>query len=704
MCEPIESVVYAGGGSTVPSECFVPAAPATHFQSPNALFHAPNGTLYVSDHGTRSIFAVETGRTYLISKPPSMGGESQGDSENDSALESPTSSPLANDKTQARFHFQASSPPQRNVPSLAAPQNGEFHVQNPYGLVGLADGSLLVADMRDNTIKRIKNEKVSVFAGSGERGGADGKFDFASFDKPKALCVTPRGDLLVSEVGSHRIRLLIMDYGGIVITVAGQGPKGYREGSAEKALFSHPSGICCSKVDEILSLLTYRPSDAVLEGDTTSTNTARDQNAKSEELREIRVHQQQQAATTALQQQAMATAESVRSVNAESNFDDLIIFVSDTMNHRVRAIYDGFVFSLAGNGEKGMADGPGNLAQFNHPAQICMAHHAILVADTRNDRVRFLDLVTNLVSTVPAMKTTIPSTMPSAVASEAVIAEKGESAMGETFSLHRPNAIHLNAEGELFVSAQLENAAVVLCCTRFVPPQAEPTKSFEATHMYMRPEQDILAEAVSEMRSEVEEDPTTKERRDSVTAQVAEDVQEQMQLLQDVKRASMATPGGHIQKLVERERSRSVDAGIFAFVSEGSHEMSKGLALPKIEEEVEETSTLSRWSPWNLWNRLTRMLSADEGVLIPLPRDDSGLHLHGGREERDYEMAAREGERSKRFVKDSSSLSAEIRDLRVDELPEVGGTDFKRLGTKRRANKRGQGKDSIDELAQQPVQ
>lgn len=622
------------------------------------------------------------------------------DTENESALESPTSSPHANDKIQPRFNFQDNSPPKRDVPSLADPQNGEIHVQNPYGLVGLADGSLLVADMRDNTIKRIKSEKVTVFAGSGERGGCDGKFNFASFDKPKALCVTPRGDLIVSEVGSHRIRLLIMDYGGIVITVAGQGPKGYREGSAEKALFSHPSGICCSKVDEILSLLTYRPSDAVLEGDNATLNAGREQSAKSEELREIRGGQPHQGATTALQQQAMATAEAVKQVNAESNFDDLIIFVSDTMNHRVRAIYDGFVFSLAGNGERGMADGPGNLAQFNHPAQICMAHHAILVADTRNGRIRFLDLVTNLVSTVPGAKTSIPSALPTLGAAEAVNTKEDDNAVSENFSLYRPNAIHLNAEGELFVSARLENAAVVLCCTRFVPPQSEPTKSFEATHMYMRPEQDILVDAMSEKLNDAEEMPATKERRDSVTAQVAEDVQEQMQLLQDVKRASKATPGGHIQKLVERERSRSVDAGIFSFVSEGSHEMSKGLALPKIEEEVEESTTASRWSPWNLWNRLTRMLSADEGVLIP--RDDSGIHLQG-REQRDGEMAAREGERSKRFVKDSSSLSAEIRDLRVDELPEVSGSDFKRLGTKRKANKRGQGKDSIEEFAQQAI-
>lgn len=655
----------------MPSECFVPAAPATHFQSPNALFHAPNGTLYVSDHGTRSIFAVETGRTHLISKPPSMGGESFQSNEYDQDLESPPASPSSGDKTQSRFGSNEGIAVQASS-GLASPRNGEIQVQNPYGLVGLADNSLLVADMRDNTIKRIKGEKVSLFAGCGQRGSSDGRFNLASFDKPKALCITPRGDLLVTEVGSHRIRLLIMDYGGIVITVAGQGPKGYREGSAETALFSHPSGVCCSKVDEILSLLTYRPSDAVVQDDNV-TLRAENEHANFEDLRQVRASQQQ-------------TQESSQATSAENNFDDLIIFVSDTNNHRVRAIYDGFAFSLAGNGERGMADGPGNLAQFNHPAQICMAHHAILVADTKNDCIRFIDLVTNLVSTVPLkVGSAVPPVLTMADASE---------------KMSRPNAMCLNRDGELFVSVNAtdsSSSAVIMCCAHFVPPPAQTklnTNDFEAAHMSLSPNRDSEAiEARGELQLNAERTSISERQIDVAAVDVSEDVQGQMQLLQDVKRASKSSPGGHIQQLVERERSRSVDAGPFAFVSEGSYEMSQGLRLPRIEEEVGEENS-NRWSPWNLWNRLTRMLSADESTLMP--RDDSGLRING-RGQRDDEMRKTEAERNAKMVKESSSLSEEIRDLGIDDLPEVGGSEFKRLGTKRRANKKQQGKDSIEE-------
>lgn len=687
MCEPVEAVVFAGGGTTVPNETFVPAAPATHFQSPNALFHAPNGTLYVSDHGTRSVFAVETRRTYLITKPPSVSGGESFDTDNDHVLESPTPSPRESpSKDDQNAGFPKSSP--RRCISTTSLLD-ENHVQNPYGLVSLADGTMLVADMRDNTIKRINGDKVSVFAGSGERGSSDGKFNMACFDKPKALCVTPRGDLLVSEVGSHRIRLLIMDYGGIVVTVAGQGPKGYREGAAEQSQFSHPSGICCSKVDEILSLLTYRPSDSPPTDDNVPPfNADIARSTTNENEHEVRVIQ------------GASTLQAVRTIKSESNFDDLIIFVSDTNNHRVRAIFDGFVFSLAGNGTRGMADGPGNLAQFNHPAQVCMAHHAILVADTRNDRIRYIDLVTNLVSTVPTTTNRAIQLPPNAfhfTEPEQKMEDRDEK-KEEALVLKRPNALCLNNEGELFVSAQVENAAVIVYCSKFVPPKRDTPisdapeskmRAFEATHMYLRPE------SASPQDDESVESRT--ERRDSVSVQVSEDVQEQIQLLQDVKRASFASPGGHIQNLVERERSRSVDAGVFAFVSEGSQEMRSGLALPKIDEEEDEASFASRWSPWSLWNRLTRLLSADEGTLIP--RDDSGLNIVG-RDQRDEEMRTRDAVRMKKIVKDSSSLSEEIRDLRVDELPEVGGSEFKRLGTKRMKNKKREGKDSIEEASQ----
>jgi sugar lactone lactonase YvrE len=95
--------------------------------------------------------------------------------------------------------------------------------------------------------------------------------------------------------------------------------------------------------------------------------------------------------------------------NAEFSFDrgvssgisvgsDDIVFVSDTLNHRVRAIAtDGTVSTLAGNGQPGFVDGPGNTAEFGvaahpdwgGPTGLTIAPNGTLyTTDTQNNRVR----------------------------------------------------------------------------------------------------------------------------------------------------------------------------------------------------------------------------------------------------------------------------------------------------------------------------
>lgn len=667
MCESIESIPIAGGDggrgvAIVPSECFVPSAMTTYFQAPNAVCCAQNGVLYVSDHGHRSVFAIDAGRTHLVTKKdssssssPQEGGEmasspqhaKQGSLLNsDSSLtgsstaKSSTSTATTQQGTLKEVKLDLPGSPQQKVAATAQPlenssdsasssshntytpanklqkssngarRNTESSIGNPYGVVAIttsneggvaAHTSLLVADMHDNTIKRVncKTGKVNTFAGTGSRGSMDGKFHFASFDKPKSLCVTPRGDVLVTEVGSHRIRLLIMDYGGIVVTVAGTGAKGYKEGSAEQALFSHPSGICCARIDDSLALLTYRPSESM-------------------QIHEMKVNMAE-IEIDAKQEMLPSHQESsfMNEDPNQGNFDDMIVFVSDTMNHRVRAIHDGFTFSVAGNGEPGLADGPANLAQFDHPANICMVGHAIVVADTRNDHIRVVNLITNLVSTVSG-GTQLPRPISSSIEQEST-----------PLRVRRPNAMCLNDNGDLFVTARLETHAEIHCISGFAAPQ--PSQDCAPSARSQRYDSGIPKDQIDL--------PTDREwiRRDSVAAELADDIQEQMHLLHDVKRSSRYPAGGHIGTLVARERSRSVDAGQFAFVSESSQEMSKGTLGEKQDEGQQEQGF--RFNPWNLWGRLTRLLSADSSIL--LHKDDSSLEANN-RNRRNAEMRLNE--------------------------------------------------------------
>ena len=81
------------------------------------------------------------------------------------------------------------------------------------------------------------------------------------------------------------------------------------------------------------------------------------------------------------------------------------LFVADTRNHVIRRIdhKTGIVTTIAGNGKNGFAgDGKsGGDVQFNQPHSIALDHAGgLLVADTKNHRLRLIDLETGIVQTV----------------------------------------------------------------------------------------------------------------------------------------------------------------------------------------------------------------------------------------------------------------------------------------------------------------
>ncbi|MFD2115519.1 stalk domain-containing protein [Paenibacillus yanchengensis] len=66
-----------------------------------------------------------------------------------------------------------------------------------------------------------------------------------------------------------------------------------------------------------------------------------------------------------------------------------VIYISDFGNHSIRKIVDGIVYTHAGTGVAGYADGSKKEAQFNHPAGLAIdAANNIYVADTMNHVIR----------------------------------------------------------------------------------------------------------------------------------------------------------------------------------------------------------------------------------------------------------------------------------------------------------------------------
>lgn len=112
----------------------------------------------------------------------------------------------------------------------------------PTGVAAAPDGNLYVADRGAHRIKRITpNGIVMIIAGTGEPGYHDSFSYFARFNNPTAVAVDDGGNIYVADSGSHTIRRI--DRENVVITVAGSGRAGYREGLREEAEFFWPTGV-----------------------------------------------------------------------------------------------------------------------------------------------------------------------------------------------------------------------------------------------------------------------------------------------------------------------------------------------------------------------------------------------------------------------------------------------------------------------------
>ncbi len=122
-----------------------------------------------------------------------------------------------------------------------------------YSGSNLGERKLFVADTGNHAIRRIgfsysfegcpQTSMVDTFAGmAGVAGSADGKGSAARFNSPRGIATAPDGSLLVADSGNHTIRRIAAD--GTVTTIAGvAGVAGSDDGPARTAHLNTPSGI-----------------------------------------------------------------------------------------------------------------------------------------------------------------------------------------------------------------------------------------------------------------------------------------------------------------------------------------------------------------------------------------------------------------------------------------------------------------------------
>lgn len=114
---------------------------------------------------------------------------------------------------------------------------------SPYGLAMDANGDIYVGDIVNNRIRKItvSTGTVSTFAGSGAQGLTNGSALSATFYFPCGVAFDSGGNLFVAELKNNTIRKISTD--GTVSTYAGTGVAGSANGPASAATFSQPIGI-----------------------------------------------------------------------------------------------------------------------------------------------------------------------------------------------------------------------------------------------------------------------------------------------------------------------------------------------------------------------------------------------------------------------------------------------------------------------------
>ncbi|TMU50379.1 IPT/TIG domain-containing protein [Flagellimonas algicola] len=123
-------------------------------------------------------------------------------------------------------------------------------LDSPVGIVVGDDNALYVTEIEEHIIRRISLDdlKVSTYAGSriGFGGDDDGCLETARFRNPYDITMGDNGKMLVTDIGSHRIRS-IDQKSGMVTTLAGSVEAGYEDGDRDRVKFRTPSSIAIGK-------------------------------------------------------------------------------------------------------------------------------------------------------------------------------------------------------------------------------------------------------------------------------------------------------------------------------------------------------------------------------------------------------------------------------------------------------------------------
>lgn len=282
----------------------------------------------------------------------------------------------------------------------------EASFRMPQGIAITPNGTLLIADTRNQIIRKINTSEVTVYAGFSELPldsyqlptGAllDGKIEEAVFHRPQGLAIDKDGNVYVADSANHAIRKITTK--GKVETIAGDGIQGNRNGTGQEARFYHPSGIAIANDGSLYVADTGNHLIRKITKDGTVTTL----NAHSNRFVEIVDGEVTEAGDfqDGLLHQAKFNEPTGIAIDKKGN-----VYVSDTGNRLIRYIdlQQKTVSTVAGQvtkpfyqtnalfGGSGFRDGDATTTLFASPKGIALtAEDGLVIADSGNHAIRYL--------------------------------------------------------------------------------------------------------------------------------------------------------------------------------------------------------------------------------------------------------------------------------------------------------------------------
>jgi ABC-type branched-subunit amino acid transport system substrate-binding protein/sugar lactone lactonase YvrE len=363
------------------------------------------------------------------------------------------------------------------VPGYADGPASTAQFNYPNGVAVDAGGNVYVADTFNHRIRVIRpagpalpapvgaaqvsssEGVVSTLAGDGEAGHRDGPAAQAQFDAPTDVAVDAAGVIYVADSRNNRIRTISPE--GMVSTLAGSGERGFRDGPPDQAQFDGPSRLA---VDASGNVYVCDSLDREFRGNHAVRRIAPDGTVTT-----LAGNGQPGLADGPL---AEARFYHLGGLDVDTAGN---LYVADVLSERIRVITpQGMVYTLAGTGASGYADGPGSKATFLWPKGVVLdSAGRLYVADCASNRIRVIDLPQSLVAAPPS-----PAPDPYAGQNVIKIGIADEAYYPALMSVSIRNAAELavdeaNAAGGVMVDGARYSFALVTAQDWHLPPDAD---------------------------------------------------------------------------------------------------------------------------------------------------------------------------------------------------------------------------------------